>query len=62
MFKHGFRDDGIKSVILEGQEMPISDDVDFRGRFNFEIDDVRSVSAVAGTEIQYVRVRTELTD
>ncbi len=51
MFKHGFRDDGIESVVLEGQEMPVSDDIDLWGRFDFEIDDVRGVSAVPGTEI-----------
>ncbi len=51
MFKHGFRDDGIESVVLEGQAMPVSDDINFWGRFYFEIDDVSGVSAVAGTEV-----------
>ena len=51
MFKHGFRDDGIESVVFEGQTMPVSNDIDLWGRFDFEIDDVIGVSAVAGAEV-----------
>ncbi len=51
MFKHGFRDDGIESVVVERQEMSISDDIDLWGRFDFEIDDVIGAAAVAGTEV-----------
>ena len=37
--------------------MPIRNDVNFRGRFDFEVDDIRGAAAVTGTEIQDVRRR-----
>ena len=51
MLQHGFRDHGIKGIVFEGQKMPVRDDVNFWGRFDFEVDNIRGTAVVASTEI-----------
>ena len=52
VLQNGFGDDGIESGIAEWQGVSISDNIDFGGHFDFEVDDVCSATLCAGTEIQ----------
>ena len=51
MLQYGFRDHDIKGIVFEGQKMSVRDEVNFWGRFDVEVDNVRSAAVVAGTEI-----------
>ena len=60
MLKDGFGDYRIKGGISEWQKVSIGDNIDFRCYLDFEIDDVWGAAASAGTEIQDVRIGTEM--
>jgi hypothetical protein len=60
VFKHGFRDDSVKGILFEREKMPVADDIYFRGRFDFEVNDIRGTAVSAGTEVQDSRIPMEL--
>ena len=40
MLKNGFRDNGIENGVLEGEAMPVAENIDTRRGVNFEVDGV----------------------
>jgi len=60
VLKHGFRDYSVEGIIFERERMPIADEVYFRGRFDFEVNDMRCPAMPAGTEVQDSRITMEL--
>ena len=60
VLQNGFRDDCIEGIVFERQKMSITDEIDFRGRLDFEVNDVWRTAPIACTEVQNSRVMTKL--
>ena len=60
VLKDSFGDNRVEGVVFERQKMTVADEIDFRGWFDFEIDDVWCTASSACTEVQDFRVTAEL--
>ena len=60
VLQNSFGDNCVEGVVIERQKMTVADEIDFRGRFDFEIDDVWCAASSACPEVQDFRVTAEL--
>ena len=60
VLQDGFRDDSIEGVVFEREKMSVTDEIDYRGRLDFEVNDVWCAASSAGTEVQDFRFMAEL--